>query len=261
MKTRYFTILCAITGFGLMAMLSPNTHADEAARRMLRDHQIAGRDAERIIAYFNESEELGLPTEFLRLRLREGVTKQVDVEQIQAALAQRMQMLKQARKLSPRDAVTPDHHRRRRSRPDTSVETLARALESGLPFDMLEAFYASTRDTALAMRLHPIVEAGEMMHLAGVDMESVRHFMHDCRDRRLGRMETLRAARFWIDKHDRNINGETIRRQLWGEIPSHDRDPRHDPKYHRQREREPPSRRARPAPAKTAPSRRSPDGQ
>ncbi len=230
-------LFCAIAGLSLMVGHPSSASAAEAARNLLQEHHIQGPEAEQIITCFTRCEELGLPTDFLRLRLREGVTKQVGIDQIQTALAQRMQALKRASRLVACPDEPSGRRRRRRHGHDDSIETLARALESGLPLDALETLFTSTRGNAKTTRLLPIVEAGEMLHLAGVKPESIQHFMHDCRERRLGRREILRAARYWIDKHERGIEPETIRRQLWGETPPRDTDSRHDPKRPRQRGR------------------------
>ncbi len=222
MKTSLGKILVATFGFGLLILPLPDTRAAQEARDLLREHGIKGSEAEAILTCFEQLEELGLPTEFLRLRLHEGIVKRVDPQQIKTALEQRMRLLIQAHELlhyQPR----VDAARRRRHRPvttETGVETLARALESGVPIALFEELYESQRGIH-AKRLRQIVEAGEMMYLAGVETEAVRQFMLDCRERNMGRMEILRAARYWIDKHRREIDPETIRRQLWGELQSH----------------------------------------
>lgn len=243
--------LCLAVMGCILALARPgNLLAAQAARDLLREHRIADTDAERIINYFTHSEKLGLPSDFLRLRLREGLTKGVDQEQILKALEARLQALEQAQQLMARVRHTPPSGRRRHRRPDrdASMATVARALESGLPFETLESLFTPADAKASVMRLHPIVEAGEMMHLAGVPPEAIRHFMHDCRDRGLGRRETLRAADFWIDHHERGMPPETIRRQLWGETRSGDRNQRSEPKHRRQRDREHPSQRMRQGP-------------
>ncbi len=220
MKTYVGKILVATIGIGLLILPLPDTFATQAARDILREHGITGPAADAILSYFEQLEELGLPTELLRLRLREGIAKRVDPRQIEAALERRTRLLKQSHDLlSARSRVDSARRHRGRVSAETGVETLTRALESGVPIALFEELYQSQRGIH-ARRLRPIVEAGEMMHLAGIETESVRQFMLDCRDRNLARMETLRAARYWIDKHRREIDPETIRRQLWGKLES-----------------------------------------
>ncbi len=221
MKTSFGKTLVVTVGLGLLILPFSGTFAAQETRELLREHGITGTESEAILKCFDQLEELGLPSELLRLRLREGIVKGVNPQQIKIALEQRMQLLIQSHELLHHRSRA-DSARRRRQRPvitETDVETLTRALESGIPIALFEELYESQRGIH-ARRLRAVVEAGEMMHLAGVETESVRQFMLDCRERNLMRMETLRAARYWIDKHQREIEPETIRRQLWGKHES-----------------------------------------
>ncbi len=179
-------------------------------RQILREFQVTGDDAARIISIFSLIDSERLPSSPFIRRLREGLVKRADPVEIAAALEHRLEMYIEARRILQR----ADDGRRRRSAVPQGLGVLASALESGIPAQIFEDLFPEGWGV-MSHRVAAIVEAGETLHLAGVELADVSIFMSDCIKRNLSRTETFRAARFWLRLHREDKDGNEIRRLLW----------------------------------------------
>ncbi len=98
------TLVCAKLSLGIILLILPaamlsggirNVQAYEALNRL----QLQKTEQERIIPLIEQAEEQELPTDYLILRIQEGVAKKIPLQKIEAALQQDMAVLESARTL------------------------------------------------------------------------------------------------------------------------------------------------------------------
>ena len=195
------------------------SRGETAAREAMRARGLEGPAMESIAGRFADAARRGLPRSPLRARLEEGLAKRADPEAIAAAVDRRLDALVRADVLL---AGSDEGRRPHGVDADAGLLVLVQALESGVPEEAFEGLFRPGRG-GLSPRMQAVVEAGELLHLAGVDGDAVTWFMRDSRDRNLRRMEAIRAARFWIRLHGEGVPGEEIRRRLWPERPAETR--------------------------------------
>jgi len=177
----------------------------------LRQGGFSSDQARQILALLTEAQRQAVPAATLTARLDEGLAKKAAPQAIVSALETRLRTMTQARAMvrtAEYDAV-PAAVR------DELLIATGLALESGVAADDLQTVMRRGNGQA-ALRTKSVVEAGETLHLAGVDRETTRTLMDDCMQRNLRRMEVLRAVRYSIQQHKSGMNGDNIRRSLWG---------------------------------------------
>lgn len=176
----------------------------------LRQGGFSSDQARQILGLLAEAQRQEVPAATLTARLDEGLAKKAAPQAIVSAVETRLRSMTQARAMvrtAEYDAV-PAAVR------DELLIATGLALESGVAADDLQTVMRRGNGQA-ALRTKSVVEAGETLHLAGVDRETTRMLMDDCMQRNLRRMEVLRAVRYSIQQHKSGMNGENIRRSLW----------------------------------------------
>ena len=184
---------------GIVLGLSVAARADERVSQVrdeLQAHAVPAPTAGKICACIEQAAHEGLPCKVLTTRVCEGLVKQASPEALQEAVEKRAHALRQAHEILSRAACTCI----RRSGERRGLCCLvAQALESGVPPAAFEGVFGRGKVCG-ALNLGAVVEAGEMLHLAGFDAATVRAFMLDCRVRRSNRQETLKRARARIEQ-------------------------------------------------------------
>lgn len=167
--------------------------------------------ARQALTCLSEAQRQGVPVAALTSRLDEGLTKQAEPQAIATALQARLRVMTQARTLlqaARYDAVADEPR-------NELLTATGLALESGVAADDIGTIL-KRGDGQSALRIKSVVEAGESLHLAGVDRATTQTLMNDCLDRNLRRMEVLRAVRYSVQQHRGGMTGDNIRRSLWG---------------------------------------------
>ncbi len=178
----------------------------------LRQRNFTPEQARQTLDGLAEAQRQGLPVSALSLRMEEGLAKNIEPALLLTALQDRLHVMTQAR-----DLLQASHY-------DVSTDSpcgelllaTGLAIESGVPAEALSTVLQRGNGQS-SLRIQSIVEAGESLHLAGMDPETTQALMNDCLDRDLRRMEVLRAVRYSIQQHRGGMNGDHIRRSLWGE--------------------------------------------
>ena len=166
--------------------------AVQHVRRELEAHAVPEAPAGRIAVCVGQAEREGLPCEALACRVCEGLAKRVSPEALQAAVEARAARLREAHRLLG-DAgcpACPQHGEGTRCR----CCLLAQALESGVPPQVFSAILTKP-DAALLARLPALIEAGEMLHLAGLGAPEIQAFLREGRAGNWNRCKTLDRAR------------------------------------------------------------------
>lgn len=177
----------------------------------LRQNGFSLEQARQTMAYLTDAQHQGVPLQALTSRFEEGLVKKVEPQAIMTALQARLRVLTQARAMLQRT-----HYDATPATPCAELLTAtALALESGVTAEDLSAVL-QRGNGQMALRIKSIVEAGESLHLAGVDRTTTQVLMNDCLERNLRRMEVLRAVRYSIEQHRGGMSGDNIRRSLWG---------------------------------------------
>jgi hypothetical protein len=164
----------------------------QQVRRELEAHAVPEAPAGRIAACVGQAEREGLPCEALACRVCEGLAKRVSPEALQAAVEARAARLREAHRLlgGAGCPACPRHGEGTRS----LCCLLAQALESGVPPQVFSEILAKP-DDASTVRLPALVEAGEMLHLAGLGAPEIQAFLREGRAGNWNRRETLDRAR------------------------------------------------------------------
>jgi hypothetical protein len=177
----------------------------------LRQRGFTAEQAGQTLACLANARRQGVPATALTLRLEEGLAKNVDPPSLLAALQARLGTMVQARSM-----VQAAHYDMTPGSPcDELLTATGLAAESGVPVEDLSAILQRGNGQS-ALRIQSVIEAGETLHLAGIDPATTRNLMNDCLDRGLRRMEVMRATRYAIQQHRGGMDGERIRQTLWG---------------------------------------------
>ncbi len=194
------------------ALQQENTGTANAGYALrLRQQGFTPDQARQTLACLTDAQHQGLPLPALTSRLEEGLAKKADPQAVMAAVQTRLRVMTQARTLlqTAQYDSTPDIPR------NELLTATGLALESGVPTDDLASTLQRGKGQN-ALRLKSIIEAGESLRLAGVDRATTQSLMNDCLERNLRRMEVIRAVHYSIQQHRGGMNGENIRRSLWG---------------------------------------------
>ena len=185
--------------------------AETAFIPKLQQHRFTTEQSSQVLACLADARRQGVPPSALTLRLEEGLAKNIEPARLLTSLQTRSRTMLQARTL-----VQAANYDMALGGPcDDLLVATGLALESGVPAEDLAAVLLRGNGQ-FALRMASIVEAGESLHLAGVDSGTTRALMNDCMDRDLRRMEVLRAVRYTIQQHRGGMDGDNIRRALWG---------------------------------------------
>lgn len=157
-----------------------------------------------------EAARRGLPAEPLLAKLAEGALKGVSAEGLAQAGRARLEALAHAR-----DMLVEAGHTDGAERGRGLLVATALALESGMPPEPLGAVLARGAGMPPG-EVMAVVEAGEALHLEGIDSQTVEDLMVDCLDRRLRRPEILRVVSFAREQHRLGQEGPAVRAALWG---------------------------------------------
>jgi hypothetical protein len=88
------------------------------------------------------------------------------------------------------------------------------ALESGLPAEVLQNIFSRPGGLRYGRMAH-VVEAGEVLHLAGLRPSDVQQVMNDCLDRNLDGAATLRVVDVILSGRREGKSFESIYAALW----------------------------------------------
>jgi hypothetical protein len=157
-----------------------------------------------------EAARRSLPAEPVLAKIAEGALKGAPADELAQAGRARLEALVRAR-----DLLVEAGHADGADRGRGLLVATALALESGLPPEPLGAVLA--RGASLPPgQVMAVVEAGEALHLEGLDTATVEALMEDCLDRRLRRPEILRLVSFAREQHRKGLDGPALRAALWG---------------------------------------------
>ncbi len=171
-------------------------------RRELEAHAVPESPSGRIAACVGQAEREGLPCEALACRVCEGLSKRVSPDVLQAAVEARAARLREAHRLleGAGGCDCPRHGERTRR----LCCLMAQALESGVPAKVFSEILTEP-DSASLTRLPALVEAAEMLHLAGLGAPEIQAFLRDARTGNWNRRDTLKKARALVrGAHRRN---------------------------------------------------------
>lgn len=206
--------LCAAPARGQDAAADPppGIAADrwQRWRSHLRERQFSEDDARACAAPLREAAQLGFEIEPLMLRLEEGAAKGADASALRTSVENRWRHMRTAAEILQKSNYPLD-----RERAPSLLGSAALALESGIEAESLVEVLSRGGGGQIE-RMRSILEAGETLRLNGMDEPTVRQLMLDFLDRNLRRMEIQRAVRFVAQQQLRNMEGQRIRRQLWG---------------------------------------------
>jgi hypothetical protein len=146
-------------------------------------------------------------------KIEEGALKGVSPEALEGAARARAEAIAGARELLA-GAGFPDTLEQGRG----LLQSTAMALESGLPESAIAAGLGNAAGKPPG-QVKAVVEAGESLHLAGLDAETTAGMMADCLDRNLRRPEILRVVRFARAQHEAGVAGPALRKALWSQSP------------------------------------------
>ena len=167
-------------------------------------------DGEKVLDPGRQATQEGLPAAVVLSKLNEGALKGVSAAGLLQAAETRLASLRQAESMLQRSGLSA-----RGDRGNGLLVAVALALESGVPAATMASALERGRGAPTG-QVRAVVEAGEALHLEGLNPETVGALMEDCLDRQLRRPEVLRVVRFAREQHARGLDGNAIRATLWG---------------------------------------------
>lgn len=167
-------------------------------------------DTETLMNVVRKAEAEQLPVECLCAKIEEGLAKQVPVARIAAATEARLGYLRQAEELLGR----LKSEGARGDGPARLVENLGMALESGLPVEVFETVFNQQEKIRMG-RIAPIVEAAEVLQLAGLSPEQIRKVLVDLSARNMNRHEVNRVVSELKQSIDKGLEFDAVYPLLW----------------------------------------------
>ena len=165
-------------------------------------------DTETLLRPVYEANDESLPADCVFLKIEEGLAKQVDAGQVAAAAEFRLTCLRQAVRL-----VSSGRPARGGGAQHLIMHTCM-ALESGLPAEVFQNIFSRPGGFRYGRMIH-VVEAGEVLHLAGLPPSNIQLIMNDCLDRDLDGAETLRVTDVILTGLREGKSFESIHAALW----------------------------------------------
>jgi hypothetical protein len=149
-----------------------------------------------------------LPTDYVFLKIEEGLAKHADVAKVAVAADARLVCMRKA------DALILTVRESRGGEHQHLVMHSCVVLESGLPEEVLLNIFNRPGGFRYGRMIHA-VEAAETLQLDGLAPEHIEHLMMDCLDRDLNRIEVFRAVDFVVVEHRAGKDFDTIHDELW----------------------------------------------
>lgn len=196
--------------FALCGPAFATTSADSALATRLEKGGLSAAQAQRLTSAIAEAQRAGSPVDSVLSRIDEGLAKQVSPDAMERAVQLRLKSLQSAHAIV--SAAGYSDFSFEPSRQLLTATVLAS--ESGVPIDDLRSVIARGQGR-FAMRMASVIGAGESLHLAGFERETVQSIMSDCIDRNLGRMEILRVVSHCVQQHRAGMSDSAIRANLW----------------------------------------------
>ncbi len=153
----------------------------------------------------------GLPVGAVLDKVEEGAAKGADAATLAQAAQTRLESLQAAQQLLGEQGYTEPADRGR-----GLLVATALALESGVSAATLAPALELGRSRPPG-QVKAVVEAGESLHLDGVEPTAVAALLVDCLERDLRRPEILRVVRFAAERQRSGANGSELRTALWGD--------------------------------------------
>jgi len=152
-----------------------------------RKSKLSVQEAEALLCPVYAAQEEALSAECVLLKIEEGLVKRIAWKDVQTAAKERLERLRRADEmvLAARQGRGGQHRH--------LVMHVCMAMESGLPEDVLVKLLGRPGGYRYGRMIH-VVEAGETLHLAGLDSGDVLHVMNDCLDRDLSGAEIARVV-------------------------------------------------------------------
>ncbi len=202
-------IACGIAWNLLCRPLQAGSTAD-TLNEMLQEFAVEDENTAALRNFFLQVEkENHGALELLYERLREGLMKNADMQAITEVLNKRLQAWTEAQAILA--GQLPGH--RRETYNAILERPLLYALESGMPSELFREFMVEPGGRQ-QRQIQAIIEAAERLFLADIEIDSIRQFMFECQNQQLRRMETFRAADFWIGRKKAGVDEATVIDQL-----------------------------------------------
>jgi len=180
-----------------------------------------------LLAAVYAAHQEGLPVEVICVKIEEGLAKRIPVARIIEAANVRLECLREAAKL-----VASMHGKRggmggswggRMGRsgqggdgPPHLIANIGMALESGVPVEVFQTVFEHA-GTGRKGRIMPLVDAAEILHLAGLEPEQTQRMLNDILERNLNRCEVERVVEVVVQGLADGKDFELLHADLWVE--------------------------------------------
>jgi hypothetical protein len=174
-----------------------------------RKNGLSDVDAEALFGPVYTAHAESLPAELVLLKIEEGLAKKVDSARLSVAVQARLGFLRQANQLVSSGRGGPGSGGQQRI-----VARACMALESGLPIEVLQDVFGRKGGFRYG-RMHHVIEAGEILHLAGLAPENIKQVMNECLERDLTGPEIQRVVDVILSGSKKGQSFERIHATLW----------------------------------------------
>ena len=162
------------------------------------------------LTILEQAHDDALPLDALVSRFEEAVAKTVPSKKIHQSLAKRLESLRNAKRLLINVGLEPSVQKPY----DQLIVAIASASESGVHERAMESVLSDSAGDS-SCHIQMVIEAGELLKLAGIEDANIDTLMRDFHDRSLCCSEILRVVRLVAQRHRDGIAPEAILENLW----------------------------------------------
>ena len=184
--------------------------SSDAVESACRARGLSDSDVEVLTAVLRSAEKENLPVGSLCAKLQEGLVKQVPVGLIVQAAEKRLGCLREANQFL-------ENLKRQGARgrgPAHMVEDLGVVLEGGLPIAVFEAVFAR-QETVRMGRIAPIIDAAEVLQLAGLRPDQVQQVLGELSEREMSRREVGQVVAELRQSVEKGLDFDAVFPLLW----------------------------------------------
>lgn len=174
-----------------------------------RENGFSEEDTEALFRPVYAAHDESLPTELVLFKIEEGLAKKVDAGRLSSAVQSRLGFLRQANQL-----VSGVRGRYGSGGRQRIIIRTCMALESGLPTEVLQDVFGRQGGFRYG-RMHHVIEAGEILHLAGLAPANIKQVMNECLERDLTGPEIQRIVDVILAGCKKGQSFERIHAALW----------------------------------------------
>ena len=193
--------------------------AETRIRKCGKLHNLTDEEIEKLVASIGPVLKEQLPSNCVCIKIEEGLAKNVEIDRIVGAVKTRTDFLLQAKQLLERhNSKGKQAGGAKNSARNRLTEGIGMAMESGVSASVFESVLEHSAQLRIG-RILPIIEAAELLQLAGLSSEQIQQLLTNFVDRDLKPREVSNAVEQVLKELAKGKTFDEIFAALWPESP------------------------------------------